>query len=454
MLRSVLLSLAVCALSFWYRLPLLLQSPPCEGAGVETERVAVALLRGHGWSDAYGEGTGPTAHVAPLYPLLLSGLYGLFGTYETPGGCLAQRCLSLAAVTCVLLLLPALGRKMGLSVTAGWAAAFVGAWLPAHQEIEVSGRHEQGLALLVLLGLIWGCASLQQGAWRGRRVILATGILLGVAALLCPNLLLAPALFFLIELLCRSGERQEVLRGSVALAAICLAFLSPWAARNYLVLGGFVPLRSNFGLELAIGNRPGANGHTYAPGFDEIHPYCNPAERERLIQLGELAYMRDKQRQALTWIADNPAQFATLTWRRARLFWFTPDERWCRLQLRPLLRYRIYGILGFGTLLGLGCLLGRRRPAGILMACNVFGVCFPYCITHVDMRYGLPLVALSTLVSCDITLSIARGVVANAVAPLLSVKEDSETCSPSGARAILIWFCPLSNRERMNKTTP
>jgi hypothetical protein len=411
MRRTILLSLAVCALAIGVRVPLLLRIPPAAWAGMENERVAVALMRGDGWADPYAAGTtGPTAHVAPLYPLLLAGLYRLCGTYETATGRLAQQCFSLAVAICVLLLLPALARKLRLSVAAGWAAAFVGAWLRANQWNEVTGHFEQGLAALLVLGLIWGCASLQQEAWLPRRAILATGVLLGLTALLCPNLLLAPGLFFVVELVRRSGDRIRILRCCLILAVVCLAFVAPWAARNYLVLGGFVPLRSNFGLELAVGNRSGADGHTYAPGFTEMHPFSCAAEREHLVRIGELAYMREKQQQALTWIAENPSRFAWLTIRRAGLFWFTPDERWCSLEPRLWLSSRVYGILGFGMFLELVRLLWRRRPTGVLLSCIVLGIGIPYFVTHVEMRYRLPLVGLSALASCDLAAAIVHRV--------------------------------------------
>jgi hypothetical protein len=407
MRRIVLLYLLVGALAVGFRVPLLLKIPPAAWGGTESERVAVALLRGDGWSDPFAAATGPTAHLAPLYPLLLAGLYRLCGTYETAVGRLAQQSLSLAIATAAVLLLPALARKLRLSVAAGWAAALLCAWLPANQWNQVTGHHEQGLAALLLLGLIWGCASLQQEDWSDRRTILATGCLLGLTALLCPNLLLAPGLFLLVELISRSGKRGRILRCSVVLAAVCLAIVTPWGVRNYRVLGGFVPLRSNFGLELAVGNRPGADGHTYAAGFGEMHPFGSAAERQRLVRVGELAYMGEKQRQALTWIADNPGRFTWLTLRRVWLFWFTPDERWCSLELRLRLPIRIYGILGVGLFLELVRLLWKHHPAGALLACTILGVGLPYFVTHVEMRYRLPFVGLSALASCDLAVAVA-----------------------------------------------
>jgi hypothetical protein len=405
MRRTVLLSAAVCALAVGVRLHTLRQIPPAAWGGTENERVAAALARGQGWSDAFGAGTGPTAHLAPAYPLLLSGVYRLFGTYETTSGRLAQQYLSLGMATLVLLLLPATARKLGLSVTAGWAAAFLTAVLPANLWAEVTGHHEQGAAALILLGLVGALADLRQSAWSSRRAVLFAGALLGLIVVLCPNLLLVPVLFLLSEWVRRPAERRRIVRRALVLSAFCLAFMAPWVVRNYVVLGGLVPLRSNLGLELAVGNRPGADGHTYAAGFNAMHPFGSAAERARLVRLGELEYMRQKQRQALAWIADNPAEFARLTLRRAELFWFTPDERWRSPDLRLRLGARVYGVIGLAVLLELLRLLRRGHPAGWLLVCTVVGAGVPYFVTHVEMRYRMPIVGLFALLSCNLAVT-------------------------------------------------
>lgn len=401
MRRNALLVVAVCLLAVGLRLKIVLHIPPGAGFGVENERVAAALARGQGWSDAF-PGTSATAHVAPLHPLLLAGIYRLCGTYETVGGRAVQEALSIALATLAVLLLPVLARKLGLSSAAGWAAAFLAAWLPANMFDEGTGHQDQVFATLAFLGVIWLFTHLRQSGWSGRREILAAGVIVGVIALLCPNLLLVPALILCVEWACEKGQRYRILRCGLILAALGLVFIAPWTVRNYRVLGGFVPLRSNLGLELAVGNRSGADGHTYCLGFGDIHPFGNPAERVRLIRMGELAYMKDKQRQALDWIAEHPAQFGRLTLRRAWLFWFSADERWCQLTPKLQLSVRIYGLLAIAALLELVRLLATSRPVGRLLSCAVLGVGFPYFLTHVDTRYRLPVVGLSALLSCNL----------------------------------------------------
>src|SRR5579871_129062 len=333
MRTTLFLTLMVVLVALVVRLTALHKPLPPARAGTENERVAAAIAAGRGWSDAFDTGTGPTAHTAPLYPLVLAGIYRLCGDYNTPLGQAVQRTLSRTLSILVLLMLPVLARKLGLSVVAGWIAAFVGAAFPTDLRVELTGRHESMPATLAFLGLIWCFADLRQRGWKGGWAKVRTGMLIGVTALLCPNFLLLPVLFVLGELAWRSGERLRILRCASLLAAISLLVVAPWLVRNYRVLGGFVPLRSNFGLELAVGNRPVADGHTYAAGMEKIHPYNSADERASLTQQGELAYMRDKQQQALRWIKSHPSEFASLMLKRARLIWVTTSETWFTVDL-------------------------------------------------------------------------------------------------------------------------
>jgi hypothetical protein len=431
MRRNVLLAVAVCAVAVGIRLHALWHLPPEVWGGSENERVAAALARGRGWCDAFAAGTGPTAHVAPLYPLLLSGIYRLCGTYQTPAGRLAQASLAIAGSTLVVLLLPLLARSLGLSVGAGWAAAFVAAWLPANLCNEATGSHEQIVATLALFGLVAVCLRLQHENWSGRRALGTAALVVAVVTLLAPNFLLVPALFFLAEGWWRSGERRRILRCGLTLLAVVLVTVLPWLVRNYVVLGGLVPLRSNLGLELAAGNRPDADGYTYTAGFHEMHPFYSAAERARLVRVGELAYMKDKQREALGWIAARPGGFAWLTLRRAFLFWFTPDERWYTLDFRLRLSARVYGLLGLAMLAELLRLLRRGHPAGRLLACTLLGVGLPYFVTHVEMRYRLPIVGLSALLACNLAAVIGRRLFTRLRPPV----PVPETDLPAPARA-------------------
>ncbi len=48
--------------------------------GFEVGNIATALASGHGFSSPFGIPTGPIAWLTPAYPLLLAGIYKIFGT--------------------------------------------------------------------------------------------------------------------------------------------------------------------------------------------------------------------------------------------------------------------------------------------------------------------------------------------------------------------------------------
>ncbi len=402
-----MLVVAVCLLAVGLRMKILLRMPPGAGFGIENERVAAALARGQGWSDAF-PGTPATAHVAPLHPLLLAVIYRLCGSYETVAGRAVQEGLSIALATLVVLLLPVIARKLGFSVVAGWAAAFVAACLPANMWDEATGHQDAVFATLAFLGLIWLFAHLRQAGWSDRRAIVSTGVLLGAIALLCPNLLLVPVLILGVEWLRGRGERGRILRCGLVLASFGLVFSTPWMVRRLSRAGRFRSAAQQ--LRVGTGGRQSARrGRPHIWAGIRRHPSVRqPGRARRLIRMGELAYMKDKQRQALDWIAAHPAQFGRLTLRRAWLFWFSADERWCQLTPKLQLSVRIYGLLGIAALLELLRLLVRGRPAGRLLSCAVLGAGLPYFLTHVDTRYRLPIVGLSALLSCNLLAALLR----------------------------------------------
>src|SRR6185312_16137420 len=109
-----------------------------------------------------------------------------------------------------------------------WLAAFFAAWLPANMLTQVSGHHEQVIAPVVVLSLLWVFADLQRSVWSRRGTVLAAGFLVGLTCLFCPNLLLMPALFFLVDLAHNPGERKRIFQGGLIVGGLCAIMVAPW----------------------------------------------------------------------------------------------------------------------------------------------------------------------------------------------------------------------------------
>ena len=149
---------------------------------------------------------------------------------------------------------------------------------------------------------------------------MALGLGIGISFHIQPVLLLTFLGFLTFEIW-RSKKLPGILMAGVILACI------PWAWRNYIVFHDFFFIRDNLGLELRMGNSPGA-----AATFEEMdrerhryqHPRVDLIEARKVKELGEMKYMRGALNESLAWIQDNPLEFLKLTFMRFVHFWFGP----------------------------------------------------------------------------------------------------------------------------------
>ena len=87
-----------------------------------------------------------------------------------------------------------------------------------------------------------------------------------------------------------------------------------------------------------MGDFSEANGRTVGTALEDkgnlfyrYHPSSNSKELARLFELGELAYMRDKQRVALQWMKEHPNKTIKLIAHRFRFYWFPPKDMWGKI---------------------------------------------------------------------------------------------------------------------------
>jgi len=290
-------------------------------------------------------------------------------------------------------------------------AAALLAVLPIHLWVETSGYWEQPYAALALLGLLWCFLSLHEARWRSWRAAATVGAFLGAAALLSASMVAVGACLFAASWWSAPGARKRVLSRGLLLASMAALVISPWTIRNYREMGDFIPLRSNFGLELAVGNNDKANGIGYDPSWEgsaggdfPTHPFRNPEEREQLLAMGERAYMEAKEREGIAWIRTHPGRFATLTLRRLFLFWFPTPDLWTAPTPLRGFKAATSALIGAGALMGLAALFASRHPNRWFLLAALFGASAIYFILHVGVRYRYPVVGLSTLLGAWVLL--------------------------------------------------
>jgi tetratricopeptide (TPR) repeat protein len=292
---------------------------------------------------------------APLYPYALGILYAVFGR-SLDAVYLAQ--IALAVAGCWALYRA--GREMGgerVGLAALGLAAFYGPFL--FHDVQLL---KESAAVAVTGFLLWSLAA------RQCRRYFASGILLGILALLRENaLLLLP---FLLPL---AGSKGFVRRSAALIGGLVLALL-PVALRNGFVGGDFLPTTSQGGVNFYIGNNAEADG-TYRPivpgkqipALERAEP-VRIAETElgRKLTAGEVSSFW--MRKALSWAAGHPGGFLRLQLRKLGMFWSwyeqpdAVDYYWVR-RLSPALRWLAPVEFGTVALLALaGLWLVRRDP--------------------------------------------------------------------------------------------
>src|SRR6476661_4882828 len=216
------------------------------GFGWEMGRVASSIADGRGFSSPLPSPTGPTAIVGPVYPLILSLIFKVFGIYSN-GSAIAVRILQcvFSSMTCVFLYLcgrDTMGERTGRLAALAWSL------FPLNIFFTVTKVWETSLTAMLTAALFWYMLGTRNSLSSLRWAV--TGALLGVAALVNTSLvvLIIPTGFSALF-----RNRTRALLPLIVGALTCMAAVSPWLVRDYSVFRK-VMLRSNFPLEFRIGN--------------------------------------------------------------------------------------------------------------------------------------------------------------------------------------------------------
>jgi Dolichyl-phosphate-mannose-protein mannosyltransferase len=425
--RAILTSLSIIVLvafgvrlAFFYsgqmgaKVPIISYPP----FGYETGAIAASIATGHGFSSPLGLKipSGPTAWLTPVYPYLLAGVFKLYGVYTYASLCV------IVVINCVFSALTCIPIYFAARRLAGPVAAALAAWIWAlyMQAIitPIQWVWDTSLAALVCACILWATLEIRDSRrplhWLAYGALWAFGLMVNASlAAVAPFVLIwlflqlrnqqprahelrQPAL---IEHAPDPPRRAELasLRSSHALRLPALALLAiivgcaPWTARNAIVFHRFIPFRSNFGLELWLGN----NADVPDTWAGWLHPSDNLAQRAEFLKLGEIAYMREKQHEALQFMATHPLDVSRFFWRRFVENWTTIwdpiQDVWHAIgwQEKIALASNMFVVLtGF-----VGLLLLFRQKNEFAWPVSLFPLLYPivYYVTHPSRRYRHPI---------------------------------------------------------------
>lgn len=351
----------------------------------EVGNVASALAQGHGFCCLFRQATGPTAWLAPIYPLLIAGIFKLFGTFTLRSflASVLLNCIFSAAATIPLFFV---GKRVGglaTAVASGWIWAIFpsGIILPFQWIWDIS------LSVLLAACLLWATLELEKSS--NRRDFLLYGFLW--AASLLTNPALGALLPFLIGwLIYRQRASLQRIVGCCALAlAVAILCCLPWTVRNYVHFHRFIPLRSNFPYEFWSGNNEIFDEHSRA--VNRITRY----EQVRLYaRLGENAFLDQKREEAVRFVRTHPALYTQLFARRVVATWLGTGSPWedfagtDSVLARFLIVWNAVSLLAM--LVGLTRFYLRKR--GYFVPIAAFPIVFPltFYIAHTSLRHRHP----------------------------------------------------------------
>ncbi|MGI8770676.1 MAG: hypothetical protein ACR2JE_04500 [Acidobacteriaceae bacterium] len=372
--------------------------------GWEMGRIARALVTGHGYADPFSGHTGPTAWVTPLYPLLLAGVFKLFGVYSLASAWVILTLNSLFSALTTRTVWEIAVRCFNLRV-ARWSA-WIWALYPAAMQYAVRWVWEMTLTTLLFTALLVVALRMRRigepsaspsppppSATMRRWAVF--GALSGLIALSNPSLL---PFFPLcgVWILLGSYRQPRQTAGILLSVLVCVALVAPWSWRNWRTFHALIPLRSNFGAELYMGNGPGAFGML----MEYDHPNQSFHELDRYKRLGELRYSQVQGERTKALIRQQPARFLSLSLKRVYYFWMgVPRPFQDHGVLNEYGRDLNFAFASLAGLFGLALALHRRIPASPLIALAFLVLPAPYYLVSVQARFRHPLEPLIVILA-------------------------------------------------------
>ncbi len=396
--------------------------------GGEMGRIARALATGFGYADPFTGHTGPTAWVPPLYPLLLAGIFKVFGVYTAQSAwvILAINSIFSAATSPVIYEIAARcfhsqgnSRARKIALWSGWLWALH----PAAMQYAVRWVWDMSVATFVFSKLVVLALRVRgvgeqlpasQTQTTSRWAVF--GVLSGVIGLINSTLLLFLPVCGLWMLL---GIVQGAMKGdvkdkaalprallkAVMAAALFFACLTPWVWRNWRVFHAFVPIRGNFGAELHSSVAEGYDGFTLGGPV----PICDACpEYKEYKRMGELIYVRQEKRLAEEYIGSHKVRFAQLALKRFYFYWVSvphPIEFGIWNEAFRVLNYSFISLAG---LLGLALALKQRIPGAVLFAWAFVLLPLVYYFVTVQARFRHPLEPILTILAVFLFQSATR----------------------------------------------
>lgn len=383
----------IVSLAFIFRIAFLLHQGSLIPKGVlatvpfenEAGSIAQALAQGNGFCCLFRQPTGPTAWLAPIYPLLLAGIFKTFGIF-TVSSFYAAAILNCVFSSLVCIPVYLIGRYVG-GVFSGVLAAWIWALFPSGIILPFEWIWDTSLSALLAATLVWATIHIAESA--RQRGAIGYGVFWGFS--LMANPALGSLLPFLLAWIAFRQSRLGRWNPKPLLLALILTIIIcvPWTIRNAMQFHKLIPLRSNFPFELWIGNNDIYDEHSR-----EVNRITRYEQVHRYQELGETAFLAEKWQKAKAFIANHPGLTFRLAGRRFIATWFGASSPWTNF-LRAessLVRFLLFwnAVTVIGVLTGIVRLVAARNP--FVLPLFIVLAAFPlvYYFTQTSLRLRHP----------------------------------------------------------------
>jgi 4-amino-4-deoxy-L-arabinose transferase-like glycosyltransferase len=278
------------------------------GDEIDYHHLASNLAGGEGYRLENGQ---LTARRPPLYPVVLSAVYRIYG--ESPA---VGRVFQVILGVCIVPLVFFVTRAF---FTAG--SAWIASWLVALNPFLIfSGAYllTENLYMLFLLGGVWA-ASRAMGGRAGWRAAALGGVLLGLADLTRPTASLVALWISAAFVFFGEGPLRRRASRAVLLAAALFVTLLPWGIRNHSAFGKWILSTTHGGITFYQGNNPAVLEYPqYRGGVAPLHmlPGYDELKKKPEIEKDEAARAMGRE-----FLMHNKGDVPVLVWRKFARFW-------------------------------------------------------------------------------------------------------------------------------------
>jgi hypothetical protein len=356
--------------------------------------------------------------VPPLYPLLLAGVFKIFGVYTPASAWVILNINSIFSAATALFIyeiaarcFQPTGRAHKIALWSGWLWALY----PAALQYAVHWVWDMALttflfsAVIVLALRVRGIGDeIPEPNPQTTLRWSLFGLLWGMIALLNSTILL-----FLpvcgVWMLLGAAKKKSALGPAIGKAVIAglifLACLAPWMIRNWNVFHAFIPIRGNLGAELHDSVLDSYNGFTVGTRI----PVCDvcPVYLE-YKQMGEYAFVQREGKLAREQIRTHKLRFFQLALKRFYFYWVSVPKPPEKGVLNEAFRVLNYSFISLASLLGLALALKQRIPGAILFAWAFALLPLTYYFVTVQARFRHPLEPLMTILTVFLFQSATR----------------------------------------------